>query len=93
MALRRFLSVLVLSMVLVGCSSDSYESLTKEVSEMASKQLPMSDADRARVESLREQGEQMQQDGKTEEAVAALKQARDILQKAVDAELLGKSDG
>ena len=93
MALRRFLSVLVLSMVLVGCSSDSYESLTKEVSEMASKQLPMSDADRARVESLREQGEQMQQDGKTEEAVAALKQARDILQKAADAELLGKSDG
>ena len=92
MTFGRLVSVLVLSLVLAGCG-DSYESLTKEVSEMAAKNLPMSDAERAQVESLREQGEEMQQDGKTEEAVAALKQARDILQKAADAELLGKSDG
>lgn len=49
--------------------------------------------DQAQFTLLREQGDEYQRAGKAEDSVATLKQALQIIQKAEDAMLLGKSDG
>jgi hypothetical protein len=42
---------------------------------------------------LREQAEQLNQEGKADESVAALKKARELIEHARDADLIRKSEG
>jgi hypothetical protein len=80
-------------LVLAACGADSYESLSEDIDTLLAEQIPMSADDKARIMSLREQAEQLHGDGKSEESVEALKQARRIFEAAEDAELLRKSEG
>ena len=67
--------------------------MSEDIDKLMAEQIPMSADDKAQVMSLRERAEQLHGDGKSEESVEALKQARRIFEMAEDAELLRKSEG
>lgn len=90
---RHFVAALAIVLGLAACADDTYESVSKDIDKLMTQQILLTDEDNAQIMTLREQGEQLQQDGKTGESVSALKQARDIIEKAKDADLLRKSEG
>jgi hypothetical protein len=53
--------------------------------------MPAQDKDK--VMQLHSEGERLHKDGKTQEPLQALRQAREILQRGKDADLLRKSEG
>ena len=87
------MAALAMALALAACGADSYESLSEDIDKLMAEQIPMSADDKAQVMSLRERAEQLHGDGKSEESVEALKQARRIFEMAEDAELLRKSEG
>ncbi len=93
MTAKHIAAALAMVLALVACGTDTYESVSKEINELAAKEIPMTVEDQAQFALLREQGEEFQRAGKTEESIKALKQALQIIEMAQDAELLGKSDG
>lgn len=93
MTLRQFAAALAMLLALAACGTDTYESVSKDLDELMAGQDVLTAEDKARVMALREEGAQLHGDGKIEDSVKALTQARDIIQRAKDAALLGKSDG
>ncbi|NIO43458.1 MAG: hypothetical protein GTO41_26885 [Burkholderiales bacterium] len=85
--------LLNLGLGLLACSGTDYASVAKEVNEMLAKDVALTAEDKSKVMALREEGERLHKEGKAQESVEALKQARDILQRAKDADLLRKSEG
>jgi Tfp pilus assembly protein PilN len=78
---------------IVACSDDSYESVAQEINALLQKHISMPAQDKDKVMQLRSEGERLHEDGKTQESLEALRQAREILQRAKDADLLRKSEG
>ena len=95
MGYRKFVAALitVLALALVACADDSYESVSKEIDQLMTQSTFLTDEDKTRIMALRDQAEQLQQAGKTDESVSALKQARQIIKTAKDADLIRKSEG
>lgn len=93
MTCRQLVATLVTVLALIGCADDSYESVSREIDQLMAEQIILSDQDKTRVTALRDQAEQLKQAGKTDESVSALKQAREIIQTAKDADLIRKSEG
>lgn len=86
--------VLVLALMHMACSGGGdYASVSEEVNQLLRKDISLTTEDRARVSELRSQGERLRQEGKEPEALQAMKEARMILHKARDADLLRKSEG
>jgi hypothetical protein len=89
-----FAAVVVgVALSIAACSGDSYESVTREINALLQKDISMPTQDKDKVMQLRSEGERLHKDGKTQESLEALKQAREILQRAKDADLLRKSEG
>lgn len=93
MTTRHLIPLLSISLALIACSGTDYVSVSKEVDQLLAKDIGLTAEDRTKVMALREQGERLQQEGKAQESLDALKQARKILQQAKDADLLRKSEG
>jgi hypothetical protein len=93
MTIRQLAAGLFIVLALAACGTDTYESVSKDIDELMAENVPLTAESKAQVMSLREQAERLQQEGKTEDSVAALKQARDIIEYAKDADLLRKSEG
>lgn len=93
MIARRFFVALALILAVTACGTDTYESVSEAIDRYLEKPVPLTAEDTSRVMSLRETAEQLHRDGKSEESVNALKQAREIIKKARDADLLIKSEG
>ena len=93
MPVRKLLIVAATVLSLAACGSDSYESLSSDVDTLLAEQIPLAADDKARVMGLRERAGELQQAGKSEESMEALKEARRILETARDADLLRKSEG
>lgn len=93
--MKRLLAAAALGIALAfaGCSADSYESVMQDVNALLQKDISMPAQDKNKVMELRSAGERLHKDGKTQESLEALKQARQILQRAKDADLLRKSEG
>lgn len=93
--MNRSLAAVVVGVALAvaACTADSYESLMQDVDELLKKDISVPAEDRSKVMQLRSEGERLHNDGKTQESLEALKQARQILQRAKDADLLRKSEG
>ena len=85
--------VVSIALALAACTADSYESLMQDVNELLQKDISIPAEDKDKVMQLRSEGERLHKDGKTQESLEALKQARQILQRAKDADLLRKSEG
>ncbi len=60
---------------------------------MLQMEIPLSSEDRSRAVTLRTEGERLLQEGKEKDALQSLSEAKKILQRAVDASLINKSDG
>jgi hypothetical protein len=90
---RNFFAAFAIVLALTACADDTYESVSKDIDQLMAEQIPLTTEAEAEIMTLREQGEQLQREGKTEDSVSALKQARDIIEKAKDADLLRKSEG
>lgn len=88
----RFAVMAGLIVTLIACGQSASGEMEK-VDKMLQMQIPMAPEDRARAESLRAEAEQLLKEGKGEDATKALKEAKTLLQRAVDANLLNKSDG
>lgn len=93
MKVKHFVTALAMALVLAACGADSYESLTEEIDKLMAEQIPMTDEQKAQIATLREQADQLHGVGKADESVEALKEAHEIIKKAEDAALLGKSEG
>jgi polyhydroxyalkanoate synthesis regulator phasin len=93
MAGRQLVAAIVTVLALGGCADDSYESVSKEIDQLMTQGIFLSEEDKTRITALRNQAEQLQQAGKADESVSALKQARKIIETAKDADLLRKSEG
>lgn len=93
--MKQLLAAVTVAVVLsiVACSDDSYESVAQEINALLQKDISMPTQDKDKVMQLRSEGERLHKDGKTQESLEALKQARQILRKAKDADLLRKSEG
>ena len=93
--MKQLLAAVIVAVVLsiVACSDDSYESVAQEINALLQQDIPMPAQDKDKVMQLRGEGERLRKDGKTQESLEALKQARQILRKAKDADLLRKSEG
>ena len=93
--MKQMLAAVTVAVVLsiVACSDDSYESVAQEINALLQKDISMPAQDKDKVMQLRSEGERLHKDGKTQESLKALKQARQILRKAKDADLLRKSEG
>ena len=93
--MKQLLAAVTVAVVLsiVACSDDSYESVAQEINALLQKDISMPAQDKDKVMQLRGEGERLRKDGKTQESLEALKQARQILRKAKDADLLRKSEG
>lgn len=89
----RKLAAAAIFLALVACGSDSYESVSRDIDALMGEKIPVSAEDEARVAGLRERAEELQRAGQSEESVEVLKEARGILEKAKDADLLRKSEG
>ena len=89
----KLLVALGVALVIAACSGDSYESVMQDVNSLLQKEISMTAEDKDKVMQLRSEGERLRKDGKTQESLEALKQARKILQRAKDADLLRKSEG
>lgn len=85
--------VVSVALALAACTADSYESLMQDVNELLQKDISIPAEDKDKVMQLRREGERLHKDGKAQESLEALKQARQILQRAKDADLLRKSEG
>ncbi len=85
--------VVSIALALAACTADSYESLMQDVNELLQKDISIPAEDKDKVMQLRSEGERLHKDGKTQESLEVLKQARQILQRAKDADLLRKSEG
>jgi hypothetical protein len=81
------------ALAVAACTSDSYESVMQDVAELLQKDIPMPAQDKEKVMQLRSEGERLHKDGKKQESLKALEEAREILQRAKDADLLRKSEG
>lgn len=92
MNFRRFVVMAGLLAALTACGQGVPEQMDK-IDKMLQTQIPMAPEDRARVESLRAEGERLFKEGKGDDAIKALKEAKKMLEKAADANLLNKSDG
>lgn len=90
---RHLVAAFAVVLALAACAEDTYESVSKDIDELIAEQVPLTTEDKAQVMTLREQGEQLQREGKAEDSVSALQQARDIIERARDADLLRKSEG
>lgn len=90
---RHLIVLLNLGLALIACSGADYASVSKEVNQLLAKDVGLTAEDKTKVMALRDEGERLHQEGKTQESVEALKQARKILQRAKDADLLRKSEG
>lgn len=93
MKTRHLITLLSLSVALVACSGTDYASVSKEVTQLLAKDIGLTAEDKTKVMALRERSERLRQEGKQQESLEALKQARQILQRAKDADLLRKSEG
>ena len=93
--MKQMLAAVTVAVVLstAACSDDSYESVAQEINALLQQDIPMPAQDKDKVMQLRGEGERLRKDGKTQESLEALKQARQILRKAKDADLLRKSEG
>ena len=93
MGYKKFVAALITVLALVACADDSYESVSKEIDQLMTQGIFLTDEDKTRIMALRDQAEQLQQAGKTDESISALKQARQIIKTAKDADLIRKSEG
>ena len=93
MGYKKFVAALITVFTLVACADDSYESVSKEIDQLMTQGTFLTDEDKTRITTLRDQAEQLQQAGKTDESISALKQARQIIKTAKDADLIRKSEG
>ena len=93
MAGRHFAAALIIITALAGCADDSYESVSKEIDQLMAEKIPLTAEYQAKIATLRDQAEQLKQEGKTDESVAALKKARELIEYARDADLIRKSEG
>ena len=93
MGYKKFVAALITVLALVACADDSYESVSREIDQLMTQGIFLTDEDKTRIMALRDQAEQLQQAGKTDESVSALKQARQIIKTAKDADLIRKSEG
>jgi hypothetical protein len=90
---RHFAAALTIIIALAACADDSYESVSKDIDQLMAEQVPLTAEYQAKIASLREQAEQLNQEGKADESVAALKKARELIEHARDADLIRKSEG
>jgi hypothetical protein len=93
--MKQSLAAVTVAVVLsiVACSDDSYESVAQEINALLQKDISMPAQDKDKVMQLRSEGERLHKDGNTQGSLEALRQAREILQRAKDADLLRKSEG
>lgn len=93
MSRRTTAAVMAIVLLLAGCGTDTYDSVSEEIDDLMTQEIPLSAEDRARIMSLRERAGRLRTSGESEQAVGALKQARQIIKNAADADLLRKSEG
>lgn len=86
-------AALTIIMALAACADDSYESVSKDIDQLMAERIPLTAEYQAKIATFREQAEQLKQEGKADESVAALKKARELIEYARDAELIRKSEG
>ncbi len=85
--------IVCVALAVAACTADSYEAVMQDVNDLLQKDISIPAEDKDKVMQLRSEGERLHKDGKTQESLEALKQARQILQRAKDADLLRKSEG
>jgi hypothetical protein len=90
---RFFAPLFALLIAGAACNADPYAATLTEINQLLKEDISMSAEVRAKVVALRDQGEQLHKDGKTKESLEALRQARQILKGAQDADLLRKNEG
>lgn len=91
--IRRILSIVVVALTLAACGSDTYESVSKDIDDLLASGVQLTAEDSARVENLRATAEQLHGQGKSEDSIQALKEARQLIETTKDADLLRKSEG
>ncbi len=76
----------------MACGGSASGDLEK-VDKMLQMEVPLSPEDRSRTVTLRAEGERLLLEGKQKDALQSLSEAELVLQKAIDASLINKSDG
>jgi hypothetical protein len=89
---RRLVLLIVLVLSLAACGPAVPGEMAK-IDKILKTDLPMSPEDRARAENLRAEGERLYREGKGDDVLRLLQEAREIFQRAADANLFNKSDG
>jgi len=90
---NRIFPILAMTLALAACGTDTYESVSEDLDKLQAKEISLTAEDSAGVTALRATAEELHRDGKSEDAVQALKEARRIIESAQDADLLRKSEG
>jgi len=93
MTVRHLIATLAMVLALAACGTDTYESVSKDIDELMAENIALTTENKAEIAALREKAEQLQSDGKSEDALQALEKARAIIKYAKDADLLRKSEG
>jgi hypothetical protein len=69
---RHLIVLLNLGLVLIACSGVDYASFSKEVNRLLAKDIGLTAEDKTKVMALREEGERLNKEGKTQESLEAL---------------------
>lgn len=86
------LFVIVMFMIIIGCSSGDTQSQLKKIDELKNKGFPITSEQMENIDKYVAQGNSLIKDGKEKEASDALVKAIDILNLALDADIFNKAD-
>jgi outer membrane biogenesis lipoprotein LolB len=88
----RIVSLLIVALFLVACSSVTPESQLSEINELLSKKYPMRQEQARDITAFTDAGKKLMQEGKNAEASEKLAEALKILYWVRDTDVLNKSD-
>jgi hypothetical protein len=87
-----YLFVIVMFMVIIGCSSNDTQSQLKKIDELKGKGFSITSEQQEGIDKYVAQGTSLIKEGKEKEASEALAKAIDILNMALDADIFNKAD-
>ena len=86
------LFIILIFTVIISCSSDDTQSQLKKIDELMGKGFPITSEQQENIDKYIAEGKSLIKEGKEKEASAALSQAIDILNMALDADIFNKAD-
>jgi len=92
MSFIRIASLLIVALFLAACSSASPESQLSEISDLLSKEYPMTREQQRDITALTDAGKKLMQEGKNAEASEKLAEALKILHWVRDTYVLNKAE-